>query len=106
MQQIKNIKPKQLTEGIAGYYAHGENMTLGLVELKAGSHVAIHQHIHEQVTYLIEGEMKMNIDGKEYLLTPGSYHVIPSNVLHGAYAVTDCKVIDAFAPVREEYKTQ
>lgn len=105
MQQIKNIIPKQLRDGVTGYYAHGENMTLGLVELKAGSYVPLHSHIHEQVTYLIEGEMKMNIGGKEYIFTPACYHVIPSNVLHDAYAVTDCKVIDAFAPVREEYKT-
>jgi hypothetical protein len=32
------------------------------------------------------------------------YHVIPTNMPHSAIAKTDCKVIDAFGPVREEYK--
>ena len=39
MQQIKDITPKELMEGVTGYYAHGQNMTFGLVELKAGATV-------------------------------------------------------------------
>ena len=104
MDEIKNINPKQLTDGITGYYAHGKQMSLGLVELKAGSIVPMHQHVHEQITYILEGQLDMNIDGVPHTLTAGSFYVIPSNVWHGAIAVTACKLIDVFAPVREEYK--
>ncbi len=106
MQQIKNINPKQLMEGITGHYAHGGNMSFGLVEITAGTIMPIHQHVHEQITYLLEGQLDMNIGGVDYSLTPGSYHVIPSNVWHGAHAKTACKLIDVFSPVREEYRTQ
>lgn len=105
MQQIKDIYPKQLMEGITGHYAHGESMSFGLVEIAAGTIMITHQHNHEQITYLLEGELDMDIDGISYSLAPGSYHVIPSNVWHGAYAKTSCKLIDVFSPVREEYKT-
>ncbi|MFT3679524.1 MAG: cupin domain-containing protein [Ferruginibacter sp.] len=105
MYQIKDIPPKRLTAGITGYYAHGQNMSLGLVELQSGSAVPLHQHIHEQITFIIEGQLKMNIGGIEYLLVPGSHFVIPPGTWHDAFAVTDCKVIDAFAPVREDYIT-
>ena len=105
MNQIKNIKPKQLTEGIQGYYAHGEKHTMGLVELKKGSIVPLHSHPHEQITFILEGQLDMNIGGKDYSLTEGAYHIIHSNVPHSAVAVTDCKLIDTFSPVREEYKT-
>lgn len=104
MQPIKNISPKELLPGITGYYAHGDSMTFGLVELKAGSSVPMHQHAQEQITYIIEGELDMVIGGKACLLTDGMYHVIPSNTPHSAVAITDCKVIDAFCPVREDYK--
>ena len=105
MQKIKDIKPKDLAPGITGHYAHGEKTTFGFVELKKGSSVPKHHHIHEQITYMIEGQLDMIIDGKAYSLTDGMYHVISSNVPHSAIAITDCKVIDVFGPVREDYKT-
>ena len=105
MEPIKNIKPKNLAPGITGHYAHGERSTFGFIELKKGSSVPMHSHVHEQITYIIEGQLDMVIGGTEYSLANGMYHVIPSNMPHSAIAVTDCKVIDVFGPVREDYKT-
>lgn len=105
MQLIKNIKPKELVTGITGYYAHGENLTFGYVELKAGSSIPLHQHPHEQITYIIEGQLDMIIGEMACSLLPGMYHVIASGTPHSAVAKTDCKVIDAFSPVREDYKS-
>ena len=105
MEPIKNINPKQLAPGITGHYAHGEKATFGYIELKKGSVVPIHHHIHEQITYILEGQLDMVIGGVEYSMTAGMYHVIPSDVPHSAIAVTDTKVIDVFGPVREDYKT-
>ncbi len=105
MDDIKNIKPKELAPGIVGYYAHGEKHTMGLVELKKGSMVPLHSHPHEQITFILEGKLDMVIGGQAYSLTAGMYHIIHSNVPHSAVAITDCKVIDTFSPVREDYKT-
>jgi quercetin dioxygenase-like cupin family protein len=105
MNQIKAIAPKQLMQGITGYYAHGQQITFGLVEIEKGTLMPVHQHVHEQITYCLEGQLDMEIDGVLYSLTPGCYHVIPSNVWHGATAITACKLIDVFCPLREEYKT-
>lgn len=104
MKHIKNLAPKELASGLTGYYAHGINMTLGYVEIKAGSNLPEHNHMHEQITYIIEGQLDMMIGGEPCSLTAGMYYVIPSNVSHGATAITDCKVIDVFNPVREDYK--
>ncbi|HJS53687.1 MAG TPA: cupin domain-containing protein [Chitinophagaceae bacterium] len=104
MQSIKDIAPKHLAPGIIGYYAHGDKSTFGYVELKKGSNVPLHHHINEQITYIIEGQLDMVIGGVECSLTAGMYHVIPSDLPHSAVAITDCKVIDVFAPVREDYK--
>ena len=104
MDSIKNIKPKEVPPGIIRYYGHGEKETFGYIELKKGSNVPLHSHINQQITYIIEGQLDMMIGGVACSLTAGMYHIIPSNVLHSAVAATDCKVIDAFAPVREDYK--
>lgn len=104
MQQIKNISPRELVKGIVGYYAHGSSMTFGLVEIKAGSDLPEHHHVHEQITFIIEGELEMKIGGQTHTLTSGMYFIIPSNTPHSALAHTDCKVIDVFNPLREDYK--
>ena len=104
MEHIKNIIPKELVNGITGYYVHGNSMTFGYIEIKKRTMMAEHSHPHEQITYIIEGQLDLIIGGKPCSLTPGMYHVIPSNTPHSANAVTDCKLIDVFNPVREEYK--
>lgn len=105
MDLIKNIAPKLLAPGITGHYAHGQSMSFGYVKLEKGSSVPMHKHIHEQITYILEGELDMVIGGEACLLTTGMHHVIPSNTLHSAVAITKCTVIDVFSPAREEYKT-
>lgn len=104
MQKIKEIKPKELVDGIIGHYAHGDNITLGYIEIEEGSNLPEHFHVHEQITYILEGQLDMTIGGEPCSLTAGMYYVIPSNTPHSAVAVTACKVIDVFNPVREDYK--
>ena len=104
MQSIKNIPPKEVVPGITGYYVHGDKQTFGYVEIKKGAVLAEHHHIHEQITYIIEGQLNMVIGGEACPLTAGMYHIIPSHTPHSAMAITDCIVIDAFSPVREDYK--
>jgi quercetin dioxygenase-like cupin family protein len=104
MEKIKNIQPKEVVPGITGHYAHGSNLTFGYVEVKKGSQLPEHHHMHEQITYVIEGQLDMIIGGKSCPLTAGMFHIIPSNTPHSAVAPVDCKVIDVFSPVREDYK--
>lgn len=103
MQHISTVKGKELIPGLFGRFVHGETMTLSFVDIKKGTVMPEHRHPHEQITYLMEGELEMVIGGEKMVLTPGMVHVIPGNVLHGAYALTDVKVLDAFHPVREDY---
>lgn len=104
MKQVKDISVKKVIEGIDGYYTHGEKLSLGMVEIAAGTTMPVHHHEHEQISYMLEGQLNMECGGVSYSLTPGSVLLIPSNTPHGAYAVTDCKLIDVFSPVREDYK--
>lgn len=102
--KITDHPVKHISPGIDGYYAHGTGTTLGYVDIKAGAQLKEHKHVHEQITYIIEGQLDMIIGGTACSLTAGMCYVIPSNTPHSAVAVTDCKVIDAFSPVREDYK--
>ncbi|MFM6924080.1 MAG: cupin domain-containing protein [Ferruginibacter sp.] len=90
--------------GIHSAMEHSSKSTFGCVTLEAGVIAPIHSHPHEQWTYVLEGEMEFTLNGETQLLLPGMGAFIASNVLHGAKAVTACKVIDVFTPVREDYK--
>jgi quercetin dioxygenase-like cupin family protein len=104
MQHLNDITAKEIRLGFFGKMVHGDKSTLAFWEIKKGSELEEHHHSHEQITHILEGELKMKIGGEEYLLTPGTVHVISSNVPHSAIALTDCKVIDSFSPAREDYR--
>lgn len=106
MQHISTYKGKQIAPGLYGRFVHGETMTLSFVDIEKGSVLAEHRHPHEQITYIMEGELEMMIGGEKMLLTTGMVHVIPGNTPHSAVALTDVKVLDAFHPVREDYIVQ
>ncbi len=106
MQHLDTIKGKEIVPGYFGRFVHGDHITLSIVDIKKGSPLPEHQHPHEQVTFILEGELEMVIGGEKMVLTAGSIHVIPGNVPHSAVALTDCRVLDAFNPVREDYRVE
>lgn len=102
--KITDSPSRNLAPGFSGYYVHGESLTFGMVEIKAGSSLPLHHHMHEQITCVLEGELHMIIGDEAVSLTAGTVHVIPTNTPHSAFALTDCKVIDVFNPPRQDYK--
>lgn len=104
MEHLINITGTEFIPGFTGRFIHGEQSTLAFVDIKKGSQLPEHHHVHEQITHIVEGELEMIIGGEKYLLTKGTVHVIPSNTPHSAKALTDCKVIDAFSPARDDYR--
>jgi len=93
----------KIRDGIAGTFHHSTQATFGYITLQIESALPEHSHIHEQWTHVIEGELLFNIGGDEKLFTAGMTAFIPSNLPHSAKAITQCKVIDCFLPVREDF---
>lgn len=84
---------------------HSDHLTFGHITFEEGAILPEHQHINEQWTHVLEGQLKFSMEGETVVLTPGMAAYIPSNVPHSAIALTSCKVIDCFLPVREDFKT-
>ena len=101
MQHLRDIPVKEPMPGFFGKMVHGDSSSLAIWEIRKDATLPEHKHIHEQITYILEGELEMTIGGVKYLFTAGCVHVIPSMVPHSALARTDCKVIDSFAPARD-----
>jgi quercetin dioxygenase-like cupin family protein len=104
MEFLEDIKPREFLPGFQGRFVHGTSSTLSYVTITKGSRLPTHQHMHEQITHIVEGELEMIIGEESFLFTPGSVHVIPGNTPHSAFARTDCKVLDFFSPARDDYR--
>jgi len=103
-QYFDDIHTCEIAPGFFSKLIHTPNNTINFITVKAGCSVPLHQHIHRQSSFVIEGEFAMSVDGETRVLTPASFVVIEPNIVHGGTAVTDCKLIDIFDPVREDYK--
>ncbi len=104
IHEIQKIKSCEVFAGFHGRFIHTVNMTFAYWEIRKGSALPEHAHFHEQVAHMLEGEFEFTIDGISNSLFPGMIATIPSNVKHAGRAVTDCKILDVFYPVREDYK--
>lgn len=101
----KDRDTKELAPGIIARTFWGENMLAAVVDLDPRTELPLHNHPHEQLGLVIEGEIEFTIGGEVKTLKPGDVYLIPGGVEHGAATFDHpVKVIDVFSPVREEYK--
>jgi quercetin dioxygenase-like cupin family protein len=83
---------------------HTPHMTILRVTFKQGGIVPLHQHIHEQVTLPMQGTLRVELEGKEFILNAGDVFRIPSDVPHLVEALEDSVGIELFTPAREDWK--
>ena len=102
---IKNREKKSISPGIEARTFWGEKMLVAIVELEAGAVLPAHQHHHEQISYILEGELEFDLDGETQMVTAGDIVVIPSNMPHTVkVGANPAKVLDMFNPVRDDLK--
>ncbi len=98
------IEVKEIVPGYRAVFVHSDSMTLAYWTIEAGADLPKHSHPHGQVANVLEGTFELTIAGETRRLGPGTVAVIPSNAVHAGTAITDCRILDVFHPVREEYK--
>lgn len=103
-QQFADVPVKELFSGFRFQLIHTATNTYSFVSVDAGSTLPIHNHIHEQSSFVLEGKFEMTVGNETQVLEPGKFTLIPSNMPHGGTAITDCKLLDIFSPVRADYK--
>jgi quercetin dioxygenase-like cupin family protein len=97
------LEPTEVIPGFHGRFAHSANMTFVMWVIEAGAILPEHSHLHEQVVHMLEGDLEVTIDGDTCVLHAGSLGIIPPNAVHSARALTACRVMDAFYPLRDDY---
>lgn len=102
--ELDEVEEREIMPGFRGRLVHTDKMTLATWRITAGASLPEHHHPHEQVVYMLEGRFELVLDGDPQVLEPGSVLVIESDVPHAGRAITDCRILDVFHPVREDYR--
>jgi len=103
----EKIKEKSPKPGVKMKVVYGEKGMMVLFEIDPHVEIEIHNHPHEQMGTVLEGEIVLIINEKEKLLKKGDVYIAKANIPHGAYTLDKkAKVLDFFSPPREEYKDQ
>jgi unsaturated pyranuronate lyase len=83
-----------------------ERMMLAQVYLDAGCVVPTHSHENEQLTYILEGCLRLWVGEDEsevYDLRAGDVLYIPPHVPHRGEALEDTLDVDVFSPPRADW---
>lgn len=83
---------------------HTPYMTMARMVFKRGSSAPLHHHANEQVTTVLSGKLRLEIEGVTLTLGPGNVVRVPGNVPHAAEALEDTTVVDVFTPPRTDWK--
>ena len=105
-QRWSDVPREQVTELLGRRLVTGERIMVAQVELTRGCIVPQHAHVHEQVTLVLDGCLRLKVgDGgaESYDLRAGELICLPSNVPHAAEALEDTRVLDVFSPPREDW---
>ncbi len=99
----KSVELEHLNPLLDRQMVVGEQIMVARVLLKKGCVVPEHSHHNEQVTYILEGALKFDIDGREITVRAGEVLCIPPNMPHRAEALEDTVDLDVFTPPRADW---
>lgn len=97
---------ERVTDKLERRLITGHRMMLAHVYLKKGCIVPKHSHDNEQLTYVLEGCLRLWVGDDETQVVDvhaGEVLFIPSNVPHKAEALEDTLDVDVFSPPRQDW---
>jgi len=103
---VKNndVKLDDLGKGVSRkILAHVNNIMMVEVTFAKDAVGEIHSHENEQVSYILKGSFKLNIDGKVEIVKQSDTYYVKPNILHGVVALEESTILDVFTPQREDF---
>ena len=102
-EKLASVPDEKIGDKITRKVMSGKQGMLVWWRMKAGAHAAAHQHPHEQIVYMISGQMDFRIGDEKRSMRAGDVAIIPGGVEHEAFFPEDTEVVDFFAPPREDF---
>ncbi len=104
VHSLADLPVREIFPGFRGQMIHSAQMSFAYWTIAAGSDLPAHSHPHEQVVNLLAGELDLTVEGVTRRLRSGDVVAIPGHAVHSGRALSEVRVLDVFAPVREDYR--
>jgi quercetin dioxygenase-like cupin family protein len=102
-----DVTPTVIAEGRTRYLAHLSNLMLVVMDLEDGPASqpdAPHSHPHEQISYVVSGEVYVVIGNEITRLGPGDVFTVLPDIPHSIQLLTPkARLVDAFTPIRQDF---
>jgi quercetin dioxygenase-like cupin family protein len=98
-----SVRLEVLNEKLSRRVVNGEKVMVAQLQFAKDSLVPLHHHESEQISLIIQGAMKFELEGREVTVRAGEVLIIPSYVPHSALALEDTTGIDVFSPIRQDW---
>lgn len=101
---VDTIRPRRIWDGVLARLVQSELITMAIVELEPNAEVLEHQHVNEQLGFVIEGSITFTVDGETKQVGPGGTWRILADVPHNAQAGPEgATVAEVYSPVRADW---
>ena len=106
--KVSESRSTKVKDGVQRRLIHTDELMMAVIDFVVGPWKQPdppHSHVHEQTTYVAEGEIIFFCEGeREQHLRPGDMFAVPSGKEHTIQLLTStAKLIDSFTPLREEF---
>jgi quercetin dioxygenase-like cupin family protein len=102
--ELSSMPVKQIWDGVSARIVQSQLLTMAIVELAPNSVVPAHQHVNEQLGFVITGTVRFTVDGETRERGPGDSWLIPADVPHQVTVGPDGAVVaEVYSPVREDW---
>jgi quercetin dioxygenase-like cupin family protein len=102
--RLEKLPIREIFPGFRARILHSDRVSESWVEIDAGASFPEHQHPHEQIVNVLDGELEITAGNATHRLVAGNVLVIPPEMPHSGRALTACLVLDLFAPARDDYR--
>jgi len=102
------VEVQHPAEGIERRLIHLDQLLTAVLDFSNGPQTEpdpMHSHVHEQTSYIAEGEVLFFMEGEEpQHLKAGDMFYVPSGKMHCIQLLSKtARLVDSFSPVREDF---
>jgi quercetin dioxygenase-like cupin family protein len=99
-----DVEPVEFLPGLVFRSLIGKDVMVNFVRYQPHTEAPRHAHKEEQILFVLEGELEVELGDQTRTLRPGQAALIPPNVPHGARTHDgSCLQVDVFHPPRQAF---